>query len=199
VYQRLFATAGKPVVVLGEVAPGVALPFVNVDQAGAVRHATFRLLRHGCRQVVLAHIDVAAAGIRSAREAFRAAGTAWTRHPVVMREVPMAMDLRSLLSATRRLATGARPRTGFIVLAPVPVSMVVTALWHAGVAVPRDAEVVALFHSTEGTRLYPPPAHYPHPVAKVVRHLAAAATGYFETGRQPTVAKTIPVEQARAD
>ncbi len=195
-YQRLFAASAKPVVVLGEVAPDLALPFVNVDLAGAVRHATFRLLQHGCRCVVLAHIAVDAAGIRSARQAFQAAGAAWTRHPVVLREAPMALDLTSLLDATRRLATGVRQRTGVIVLAPVPVSMVVTALWHEGVAVPRQAEVVALFHSAEGIRLYPPPAHYPHPVARVVRHLTAAAVEYFETGRRPKVEKTILAEQA---
>jgi DNA-binding LacI/PurR family transcriptional regulator len=197
VYQRLFAAGEKPVVVLGEVVPGVKFPFVNVDLAGAVRHATFRLLQHGCRHVVLAHIDVDAAGIRSAREAFRSAGAAWTRHPVVLREMPMALDVPSLLSATRRLAAGVRQRTGVIVLAPVPVSMVVTALWHEGIAVPRQAEVVALFHSAEGIRLYPLPPHYPHPVAKVVRHLTAATVEYFETGRRPDVKKTIPAEQAR--
>jgi DNA-binding LacI/PurR family transcriptional regulator len=196
IYQRLFAASAKPVVVLGEVAPGLTLPFVNVDQAGAVKHATFRLLQHGCSHVVLAHINVAAAGIRSAQEAFRLAGAAWTRHPVVMREVPMALDLPSLLAATRRLAAAVHERTGIIVLAPVPVSMVVTALWHAGVAVPRRAEVVALFHSAEGILLYPPPTHYPHPVGKVVRHLTAAVVEYFETGRRPTVQKTIPAEQA---
>lgn len=199
VYQRLFATAAKPVLVLGEVAPGLSLPFVNVDQAAAVRHATFHLLQHGCRHVVLAHINVAAAGIRSAGEAFRSAGKAWTRHPVTLQEVAMALDLPSLMSATRRLATAVRPRTGIIVLAPVPVSMVVTALWHAGVAVPEQAEVVALFHSAEGTQLYPSPTHYPYPVAAVVRHLTAAAVDYFETGQLPTVKKTIPAEQAKGD
>ena len=109
----------------------------------------------------------------------------------------MALDLPSLMSATRRLAGAVRQRTGIVVLAPVPVSMVVTALWHEGVAVPRQAEVVALFHSTEGTGLYPPPAHYPSPVSKVVRHLTAAAVDYFESGRPPSVQKTIPPERAR--
>ncbi|MEO6874354.1 MAG: hypothetical protein ABI222_05985 [Opitutaceae bacterium] len=197
VYQRLFSTGAKPVVVLGEVAPGLALPFVNVDQAGAVRHATFRLLRHGCREIVLVHINVQAAGIRSAQVAFREAGAAWPRQPVVIREVAMALDQTSLVSATRQLADSVRDQTGIIVLAPVPVSMVVTALWHQGVPVPQRAEVVALFHSPEGIRLYPPPAHYPSPVGKIVQQLTGAAVRFFDTGRLPAMKKTIAAELAR--
>ncbi|MDB6126703.1 MAG: hypothetical protein JWM35_599, partial [Verrucomicrobia bacterium] len=60
-YQRLFAASAKPSLVYGEVARGVALPFVNVDQAGTVRHATFRLLQRGFREIVFVHIEVDAA------------------------------------------------------------------------------------------------------------------------------------------
>ena len=196
VYQRLFAAAGKPAIVLGGIGADVALPFVNVDQAAAVRHATFRLLQRGCGEVALLHMKVEAAGILSAREAFDGACASWPRQPVVARQVPTALDPASLLAAVKRLVAGRRGRVGIIVVAPVPVGLVVTALWYLGVAVPAQAEVVALFHSPEAVKLVPPPAHYPQPVRQIVRLLTEAAGRYFETGRLPVMARTLPAELA---
>jgi len=196
VYQRLFAAAGKPAMVLGGVGAGISLPFVDVDQRGAVRHATFRLLQRGCREVVLLHINVAAAGIASAREAFDAACAEWPRQPVAARQISTALDPASLRAALRRLVAGRRSRTGIIVVAPIPVGLVVTALWYFGVAVPAEAEVVALFQSPEAVKLLPAPAHYPQPVRQIARLLTDAAVHYFDTGRVPPVAKTLPAELA---
>ncbi|MDB6167599.1 MAG: hypothetical protein JWM88_463 [Verrucomicrobia bacterium] len=196
-YQRLFQDAGKPACVLGEVAAGISLPFVNVDQASAVRHAAFRMLQHGCRQLVLVHINVEAAGIRSARTAFADACAAWPHQPVTARVMPTALDHSSLSTTVRRLAEKSAGRKGIIVIAPVPVGMVVTALLYHGVAVPAQAEVVALFHSPEAVSLYPAPVFYPYPVEKVVRQLARVAEHFFTTGHVPPIHVTIPVEPAR--
>ncbi len=199
VYQRLFAAAGRPAVVLGEVGPGIRLPFVNVDQPAAVRHATFRLLQRGCGEIVLLHVQAEAAGLRSARAALEAACAAWRPARVTPRTVPVALTPASLRATVRRLAAGVQGRTGLIVLAPVPVSLVVTALWRAGVPVPAQAEVVALLHSPEVVKLEPPPAHYPSPVRRLVHHLTEAAVRYFDTGRLPPLAKTLPTELSGAD
>ena len=51
-------------------------------------------------------------------------------------------DKASLLAAVKRLVAGRRSRVGIIIVAPVPVGLAVTALWHLGVAVPEQAEVV---------------------------------------------------------
>ncbi|MBS0661655.1 MAG: GntR family transcriptional regulator [Verrucomicrobia bacterium] len=198
-YQRLIAAAGRPAIVLGEVGPGIRLPFVNVDQPSAVRHATFRLLQRGCREIVLLHVHADAAGLRSARAALAAACGAWRPARVTPRAVPVALAPGPLRATVRRLAAGVRGRTGFIVLAPVPVGLVVTALWRAGVAVPAQAEVVALLHSPEAVKLEPPPAHYPSPVRQLVRHLTEAAVRYFDTGRLPAMAKTLPTELSGGD
>ncbi len=198
-YQRLFAAAGRPAIVLGEVGPGIGLPFVNVDQPAAVRHATFRLLQGGCREILLVHIHAEAAGLRSARAALEAACAAWRPARVAPRTVAVALTPPALRATVRRLAASVRGRTGIIVLAPVPVSLVVTALWRAGVAVPAQAEVVALLHSPEAVKLEPPPAHYPSPVRQLVRHLTEAAVRYFDTGRLPAMAKTLPTELSRTD
>lgn len=195
-YQRRFAEAGKPAVVLGEVAAGVPLPFINVDQAAAVRHATFHLLRHGLEHVELVHGKLDAAGIKSSLAAFRKACAEWTRHRATAKLVATGLDQPALMAAMRRLATGVEGRRGYIVLAPVPIGLVVTALLQHGVAVPQQAEVVAVFHSPEALKLYPPPAHYPSPVNRLVQHLADAAVSYFATHRLPDLKKTLAVELA---
>jgi DNA-binding LacI/PurR family transcriptional regulator len=196
--QRLFAASGKPAIVLGEVAPDVALPFVTADQVGAVRHATFRLLQRGFDEIILVHVNVEAAGIRRALDAFDAAVSSWPRQPVKGRRVPTPLDEPSLLATARRIASGVRGRTGIIVVAPIPIGLVVTALWHHALRVPEQVEVVALFHSPEAIRLFPPPAHYPSPVEKLVRRLTSAAVTFFDTGAVPPIAKTVAVELSAA-
>jgi DNA-binding LacI/PurR family transcriptional regulator len=191
VYQRLFAESGKSVCVLGEVAPGLALPFLNVDQSAAVRHATFRLLRHGVQEVVLVHIDADTAGIRSALKSFRAACAAWPKQRVLGHLVGTTLDAASLATVARRLGGGVRDKTGYIVLAPVPVGLVVTALMHHGISIPRQAEVAALFHPAEAVKLHPPPMYYPFPADKIVRQLTDVTAQFFDTGRVPDVKKTI--------
>lgn len=196
-YQRLFAASGRPALVIGEVGAGLSLPYINADLAGIVRHATFRLLRRDCTRLVMVHIDSAAAGIRSAEATFQAACGEWTRTPVSARIFATALDQTSLLATMQRLVAGVKERTGILVLAPVPVGMVMTALLQHGIAVPAQAEIVALMHPVEATQLYPAPLHYPWPIDALARQITAAAEKYFATGRLPTGGKTVAIESAR--
>ncbi len=198
-YQRMFAGTAKPVLVLGEVAPGLDLPFVNSDQAGAVRHAAHRLLRQGCMQLKLVHVKSAAAGMRSARESFRQACATWTKGAVPGQAIATELDLTSLLSAMQRVTAHIKQRTGIIVLAPVPVAMVVTALLQHGIAVPAQAEVVALLHSPEAVRLYPPPPAYAWPMTAIVREITRAAESFFATGILPASGKLLTAELAKPE
>lgn len=197
--QRLFAASGKPALILGEAAPGVALPFINADLAGIVRHATFRLLRQGCTHLEIVHVQSTAAGIRSAEAAFQTACADWTRSPVTHRIIATALDQMSLQSTMRQLVSGVKGRTGILVLAPVPVGMVVTALLQHGIAVPAQATVAALMHPKEAIQLYPPPVHYPWPMAALVRQICSAAERFFATGTLPADGKTIAIEAAGAE
>lgn len=198
-YQRLFAATAKPVLVLGEVAPGLDLPFVNSDQAGAVRHATHRLLRQGCTQLRLVHVKSAAAGMRSALAAFRHAGATWVKGAVPGQTIPTELDLTSLLGAMKRVTANINQRTGIIVLSPVPIAMVVTALLQHGIAVPARAEVIALLHPAEAVHLYPPPPAYAWPMAAIVREITRAAETFFATGRLPAGGKLLTAELAKAE
>jgi hypothetical protein len=196
-YQRLFAATAKPVLVLGEVSAGLDLPYVNSDQAGAVRHAAFRLLRQGCTQLKLIHVKSAAVGMRSAQTAFRQACSEWTRASVNGQLIATELDLTSLLVAMRRVTGQIKQRTGILVLSPVPIAMVITALLQHGIAVPAQAEVVALLHSTESTHLYPPPPAYEWPMAAIVREITRAAEHFFNTGTLPPGGKLLTAEMAK--
>jgi|GEM_PF-748761 len=193
-YQRLFAATAKPALVLGEVAPGIALPSVNVDQSGAVRHATFRALRQGCSQVILVHINTTAPGMHSTRSAFTNACKEWTRSKVTAQFVTTHLDRTSLHNTMRRLATRIKERTGILVLSPVPISMVVTALLQHGVAVPKQAEVIALLHPESAVQLYPTPPAYLWPMKPLVRQITTACEQFFTTGTLPPDGEAISAE-----
>ena len=196
-YQRLFAAMAKPALVLGEVATGIELPSVNVDQAGAVRHATFRALRQGCSRVVLVHMNTTAPGMRSTRNAFTAACKEWTRLEVTSQFITTHLDRPSLHNTMRRLATRIIEPTAILVLSPVPISMVVTALLQHGIAVPKQAEVIALLHPESAVQLYPTPPAYLWPMKPVVRQITAACEQFFTSGRLPVGGEAIAAELSK--
>jgi DNA-binding LacI/PurR family transcriptional regulator len=198
VYQRLFAETGKPVCVLGEVAPGLDLPFINVEQSATMKHAAFALLRHGVRELVAVHIDADSAGLRTALGAFRAACAEWPRQPVSCRLISTPLDPTALPATARRLLPAGDGKVGYVVLAPIPVGFVMTALMHQGVTIPARAEVVALFHSADAVKLHPPPLSYPFPSQRIARQLTDLAARFFDTGAVPEIRKTLWPEVAAA-
>ena len=199
VYQKLFLKQESAAMALGEVEPGSPLPFVAIDQAGAVRHATFGLIRRGLTRLVLVHADFATAGVRRAVSGFHLACNEWPNQRIVGQAVATGIDTVSLITNLRRIAEASGPRRGLIVLAPVPIGIVVTALLQHGIRMPHDAEVVALFHAREAVELHPPPVHYPIPIRAQTRLLTAAAVAYFRTGRLPPTRKMIAVEADKAN
>ncbi len=193
-YQRLLAATTKPALVLGEVASGIELPSVNVDQSSAVRHATFRALRRDCSQVILVHMNTTAPGMRSTRSAFSIACKEWTRSKVTAQFITTHLDRTSLHQTMRRIATRIKARTGILVLSPVPISMVVTALLQHGIAVPKQAEVIALLHPENAVQLYPTPPAYLWPMKPVVRQITAACEQFFNSGTLPADGEAISAE-----
>lgn len=193
--QQVFAAAGKPAIVLGETAPGLELPFINADLAGSVRHATHRFLREGRRQVILVHVKAESVGLRRARLAFDEAGAGWKPHPVHARVITATLDRPSLLNAMQRLAAGITAPAGIIVVAPVPVGLVVTALQQRGIALPERAEIAALMHAPEAVQLMPPPLYYRWPIDGLAREICRATERYFASGALPATGKTLTIER----
>lgn len=201
-FQRLFAQKGRAVIVLGEVGPDIALPFVNVDQAGVVRHAVIQLLQHGVRQLHFVHARLDSVGIATAVTAFQSACREWTKEAVTATVHPTRLDRTALLATSRKLARGAsdeQERRGVVVLAPVPLPLIATALLHHGWVIPQQVELAGLFHPTEAAALYSPFTHYRFPAKRVIHHLTLAAEAYFQSGERPVMKKTLLADMERVD
>jgi hypothetical protein len=196
-FQRHFVEAGKPALVLGEVAAGLDLAFVNADLSGAVRHAVFQLLRAGCTRMELIRLNHPATGIANAARAFEEAVKAWPM-AVPARVLVTTLDRPSLLAAMRRLVAARSGCVGCVVLAPVPVGMVVSALLTDGRKLPGQAKVAAVFHSDDAVRLCAPLLHYPWPGRALVAKISAMADTYFATGQLPA-SRTLPVALSRSE
>jgi DNA-binding LacI/PurR family transcriptional regulator len=196
-YQKRFEESRKPAVLLGRAAPGVALPFLTVDQQAAIRHGTQLLLRRGFNRVTLVVNKTSSPGNQADVDMFRAVCAAWAHQPIAAETVLLPLDAPSLTDAARRLAARASGRGGFVVVAPVPIGLIMTALMNQGIEVGRQAEMVSVFHAVESVKLCPPPHHYPYPLTRLVKELSEIALHYFEMGVVPSIHKTLAPELAR--
>jgi hypothetical protein len=190
--QRLFAERGQPSLVLGEVATGLALPFLNVDLSGAVRHAVFELLRAGCTRLELVHLKTPAVGIAKAEQAYAAAVKSWPKS-VPARILTTRLDRPSLLAAMRRLTAHQTGCLGCVVVAPVPVGMVVSALIGQGFILPQQAKIAAVFHAENEVLFHTPLLHYRWPGLALGAKISAMAEAYFARGRTPLSRTLTPV------
>jgi len=195
-YQNRFARAKKPSVLLGRAATGVPLPFVTVDQQGAIRHGTQLLLRRGFDHVTLLVNKASSPMLQRDVDVFRAACAAWPRQPIAAQPVLIPLEAPSLTDSARRFAARIVGRTGIVVVAPVPVGLIMTALMHHGIAIGRQSEIVSIFHPLEAVKLFPPPIHYPYPLKRLVKELTELAIHYFERGIVPSIRKTLLTEVA---
>ncbi|MBI4026075.1 MAG: winged helix-turn-helix transcriptional regulator [Verrucomicrobia bacterium] len=192
--QRLFVDHRKPAVVIPEPAPQVKLPFVTVDQVGAIRHATHLLLRRGFSRVCLVVADVRAPGIEHIVSTFHKLISSWPHQPIHARITRLPLELRPMVSTARRFASQWNERAGIIVAPAIPPGIIQTALQERGVTLPGQAEIVAVLPPAQSINLCPPPAHYPFPSNRLVRTLTKVVLHFFETGLVPRVGKIIGVE-----
>lgn len=193
-YQRMFAAAAAPAVLVGEPAAGVQLPFVSVDLIGTVRHAAQTLLRRGFERVTLLIPRVRSPGIQQVKQTFAAACAGWPRQPVSQDVVRIPLELRGMVAAASRFAQTVKDRRGIVVWENVPVGLIMTALMRRGVTVGEQVELAAVLASPESLKVCPVPVSYPFPAESVARALAEVALHYFESGAVPPVGKHIRTE-----
>ena len=101
-YQSLFARHRKPAVVIGYPAEGLSLPFVTIDQEGAVRHAVQTLLQDGISRLLLVTAKATAPGLARTAATFESACARWPHQPVyrrVLRADAGAFPARSIQPA----------------------------------------------------------------------------------------------------
>ena len=196
-FQEAFARSRKPALVVGQANENVSLPFVCLDQDGAVRHATQELLRRGFRVLNLVIEKIQTPGIRRAAAAFREVCSEWNDKPVHGHVVQVPIDPDPMLDSVRRLAARIRGRQGIVTLPPIAVGTIMTALLQQGVAVPAQVELAAVFPTPESVLVFPRPTYYPFPTNRLVKVLTETAMHFFATGILPSKGRVIPVEVIR--
>ena len=193
-HQRLFAKTRKAALVLGSPAPGASLPFITPDPVSSVAHATRLLLRIGFRHLNLLLAPFTNPGIKEILDAFESACGEWPHQPVRRQTVVVPLNDSEQLSAARRFASRVNGREGVVVVGPVPVGLILTALLERGIGVPNQVELVAMWPSLAALKLCPPVRYYPIPDLRFVKEIVTVSERYFESGELPPVHKRLPLE-----
>lgn len=193
-HQQLFAGSGKPSFIFGSRAPCVPLPYLAVDQAGGVAHGTRLLLRHGFAKINLLVVPAVAPGFAESVAAFESACKEWPHQPVHGKLIRMPAEESGMLAAVRRFAERVGERKGVLVIEPVAVGMVLTALLERGIRVPQQVEVVSVLPSPLTTRLCPPISFYQPPIRRIAKELTDIALHFFESGRLPQIEKRVSLQ-----
>lgn len=131
-------------------------------------------------------------GIAKAEQTFTTAVAGWTLR-VPSRILSTGLDRPSLLAAMRRLVAPQTQCLGCIVVAPVPVGMVVSALLDHGLKLPQQVRIAAVFHAEDAVNLYPPLLHYPWPGPALAAKISAMAEAFFARCKAPTSRTLTPV------
>ena len=195
-YHRYFAHMTRNVLILGHPSPGSPLSFIAINLEGAARHAVQSLMRRGFSRISLVIDRGTSHGVTRVIQAFQQTCAEWPHQPIHSNTVRMHVDPESMLLAARRFAVGVRTRQGILVVEPVSVGMIMTALLERGIAIPRQAEIIAISTFRESIMVCPRPIHYPYPVKAAVKGFVDAALHFFETGALPRIHKKLLMEVA---
>lgn len=192
-----FIRVGQPCLLLGVAPPSMVLPYIALDWAGAVRHATFYLARRGFRQIILLIRQSNSPGVARCCETFLGACREAPDRPFrgeIMRPV---LALAPQIEIANRVALRAKERLGIVLAGPLSAGVLMTTLLGRGIRIPQQVEIVVTNALPEILQVNPVPAHYPYPWKAWMKAVAKAAVQFFETGKPPRVQKLIPVEIVR--
>lgn len=191
-FQRLFQDFKKSSLILGIPFQGISLPYVSTDWISAVRHATYMLARRNFQKVSLV--------LKSRIPMTETFSQICAQSPRLIKGdvFPMPNDFDEQIHAARRLAGRMAGRHAFIVIYPIPPSLMMTALLQRGLEVPGTAEVVGVNTILPSIQVVPVPIHYPYPVSELAKTLCKAAMHYFEKGSVPVLRKLIPLKMVPA-
>lgn len=196
-YQRRFWRAGRAALIVGYPARGVRLPFVTCDLEGAIRHAAHGLLRRGYSRVHLLINRVHVPAVQRQCDAFAATCSAWPHQPVRGEVVRIPLPPGAQIAWLCGFARRTKDRHGIVVVAPVSVAAVMTALLGHSVLIPQQTEITLIETVPSSVVVWPPPIRYQVSLEAFVNTLTRAAVHFFETGEVPKISKTLPIEQVR--
>ncbi|WP_338285088.1 substrate-binding domain-containing protein [Luteolibacter sp. LG18] len=155
--QQWFASRPRPTVVAGRTVPGVKLSQVSMDGVAVGRHAAGLLVSRGHREVVYLIARITSLNDRLAAQAFREETLRLGGQARIVEYEPGSATMkRTMLD----LIAG-RPRiTGFVTGDPEASITVLCHLLGAGVKVPEEANVIAMWDDEVLDSTYPTIARY---------------------------------------
>ena len=192
--QRLIMPLKHRVILLGEPAPGIPLPFLSADFLGVIRHATHTLLRRGFSKISLIIKKGKSGGSQLSMDMFRSTCAAWPHQPIHATTAQMPLGFSDFPLAARKFASSPATRHGVIVLFPIPVGAIITALLSRGILIPGQTEIVAILSRPESVNGLPLLSFYPFPMKAFLKAATDAAIHFFETGTVGPLKKTIQLE-----
>jgi len=136
--------------------------------------------------------------VQRAADMFLTTCSEWQREAVQADVVRIPLEEEAMAMAARRFASRVTGRHGLIVIRPVSLAAVLTALLMRGIAIADQVEVVGIESTLHTVKSCPSVSHYPFPVQEQVKTITDAALHYFETGKLPNIHKLMLVERVPA-
>lgn len=194
-HQKLFANFKSSALEVGAQERRGPLSSVGSDVRGAVRHATQTMLRQGFTTISLILPKVSTISSAIAEASFDEACSTWPHQPIACETVRVSLQFDELVSSARRFSSRIKASQAVIVLHPVPVATIASALQEKGGVQDRSFRFVAVLTSPEAVKICPPPIHYPYPADGLIKTVSNAALHFFNAGSLPKFHKTIPVRR----
>jgi DNA-binding LacI/PurR family transcriptional regulator len=155
--QRWFAACGRPTVVVGRIHENLPLSCIYPDTEAAARHAAGRLHSCGHREMIYLIENLTSLGDRMASETFVAEAR---RLGATARIVTYEGDPPAIRKAVLDLMAS-RPRpSAFVSGSPGIAITILCHLLSAGIRVPAEAAVIALWDDVDLDVTYPTIARY---------------------------------------
>ncbi|MES2923905.1 MAG: substrate-binding domain-containing protein [Verrucomicrobiota bacterium] len=155
--QRWFAASGRPTMVVGRIHEAIPLSCIYPDTEAAARHAAGRLYSCGHREMIYLIENLTSLGDRMASEVFVAEAR---RLGARARIVNYDGDPPSIRKTVMDLMAS-RPRaTAYLTGSPGIAITVLCHLLSAGIRVPTDAAVIALWDDVDLDVTFPTIARY---------------------------------------
>lgn len=155
--QRWFTTCGRPTVLIGRALDGMTFPTVFPDNEAAARHAAGLLHARGYDEMVYLIARLTSLGDRLASEAFVSEAR---RLGARARIVTYEMNTREVSRMVMDLIAS-RPRpTGWVIGAPEVAITLLCHLLAAGIRVPAEAGLIAMWDDHLNRHTFPTLAHY---------------------------------------
>lgn len=193
-HQELFSGFSNALMI-GEPFAGINLPYISCDVFSAIRHATFRLSRHGFRRIILVNAVGRAnpedhQRIESEFNKFRLQAP----RPVEGGVLWLHDDLSQQCCALQKFANTVRSPCGLIVNAPVSPGLIMMVLGSCGLKIPEQINLLPINCSAAQLIVFPQLTSYRHPIDEFTKTVCLTAIQYFKAGQLPALKKNIELK-----